>query len=552
MFPSGSAACCGEARPHQQFCYNLLRLRRRYEARIRADSEFGDKMNKAVLTILCLLLKVTPPAPVLPVPTPAQLDWQQLEYYAFIHFGMNTFTDQEWGEGRVNPDAFNPTALDCRQWARVVRDAGMKGMIITAKHHDGFCLWPSNTTTYSVKYSKWRDGQGDVLKEMSTACREYGLKFGVYISPWDRNHPLYGTPKYNQVYKEQWREVLTGYGDVFEAWLDGANDQKKRMVYDFNGFFQRIRKYQSRAVIFSDAGPDIRWTGNENGIAGETNWSTRDNEGSFPGFADEKALNTGDEDGASWIPAECDVSIRPGWFYHASEDGKLKSVEQLMDTYYSSVGRNANLLLNIGVDRRGLVNEHDIARLMEFKHARDRAFAANLAMGRASASNVRGGAREFGAEKAFDGKPTTYWATADGVTAAWIEIDFGREIEFNRFLAQEQIALGQRVKRFSVATWKDGHYETIARGTTIGYKRILRFPSVKTTKFRLVIEDAKASPSIANIEVYDAPAGHDNASAKDRFAPPSGRTDGQRKKTAGRLVTPSSSVFRLRIHLASP
>jgi len=469
-------------------------------------------MNKAILLVFSLLAQFAPPQPVLPLPTPQQLEWQQLEYYAFVHFGMNTFTDQEWGEGRVSPDNFNPTALDCRQWARVVKDAGMKGIIITAKHHDGFCLWPSSTTTYSVKNSKWRDGKGDVLKELSAACREYGLKFGVYISPWDRNHPLYGTPKYNQVYKEQWREVLTGYGDLFETWLDGANDQKKRMVYDFNGFFQTIHRYQPRALIFSDAGPDIRWTGNEHGIAGETNWSTRDNEGSFPGFADEKALNTGDQDGVSWIPAECDVSIRPGWFYHESEDERLKSVEQLMDIYYGSVGRNANLLLNIGVDRRGLVNEHDIARLMEFRRARENAFAANLARLEssgpelhASASNVRGGGGDFSAHKALDGSPASYWSTDDGVTAAWLQIDFGREVEFNRVLVQELIGLGQRVKRFSIAILKQGHFDTIARATTIGHKRIMRLPLVKTASLRLVVEEAKASPCIASIEVFAAP-----------------------------------------------
>jgi len=470
-------------------------------------------MKKAIVLIVCVALnisfaykpKVSPPSAVQPLPTPSQLAWQQLEYYAFIHFGMNTFTDHEWGEGRAHPDTFNPTSLDCRQWARVVRDAGMKGMIITAKHHDGFCLWPSGTTTYTVQKSKWREGKGDVLKDMSAACREYGLKFGVYISPWDRNHPLYGTPAYNRVYKEQWREVLTGYGDVFEAWLDGANDQKKRMVYDFNGFFQIIRKYQSNAVIFSDAGPDIRWVGNEKGTAGETNWATRDNEGSFPGFADEKALNVGDEDGPSWIPAECDVSIRPGWFYHSTDDDKVKSVAQLMEIYYSSVGRNANLLLNIGVDQRGLVNEHDIARLMEFKKAREEAFKTNLARGGVTASNVRGNDKEYGGEKVLDGRRDTYWATEDGVTKAWLEIDFGREIEFNRFLAQENIALGQRVKRFSLRVWKNERYETIAQQTTIGYKRILLFPMVRTRKLQLVIEESKASPMITNIEVFKAP-----------------------------------------------
>jgi|SRR5580704_3039876 alpha-L-fucosidase len=448
---------------------------------------------------------VAPPSPIQPVPTAAQLAWQQLEYYAFVHFGMNTFTNHEWGKGRASPDKFNPASLDCRQWARVVKEAGMKGIIITAKHHDGFCLWPSRTTTYSVKYSKWREGRGDVLRELSEACREYGLKFGVYISPWDRNHPLYGTPKYNRIYEEQWREVLTGYGNVFEAWLDGANDHKKPMVYDFSGFFETIRKFQPGAVIFSDAGPDIRWVGNEQGSAGETNWSTRDNDGSFPGFADERALNTGDEAGPSWIPAECDVSIRPGWFYHSKEDNKLKSVAELMGIYYSSVGRNANLLLNIGVDRRGLVNEHDVQRLMEFRRAREEAFGANLARGRVTASNVRGNASEYAGDRAFDGQPDTYWATDDGITHAWLQIDFDRAARFNTILVQENIALGQRVKKFSVQVWRDGEFKNIAEQTTIGYKRILRFPAVGTDKLRLVIEDAKASPAIANVEVFDAP-----------------------------------------------
>jgi alpha-L-fucosidase len=469
--------------------------------------------RKFALLIGCLLLSgysppsatVSAPRPVGPVPTPQQLEWQRLEYYGFVHFGMNTFTDQEWGEGRVQPDTFNPTALDCRQWAKVARDAGMKGLIITAKHHDGFCLWPSVTTTYSVKNSGWRTGKGDVLKDLSVACREYGLKFGVYISPWDRNHPLYGTPGYNRVYKEQWKEILSNYGEAFECWLDGANDQKKRMVYDFDGFFATIRRLQPGAVIFSDAGPDIRWVGNERGIAGETNWSTRDNEGSFPGFADEKALNTGDEDGTSWIPAECDVSIRPGWFYHQSEDEKLKSVSQLMDIYYSSVGRNANLLLNIGVDRRGLVNEHDIDRLMEFKRARQTAFKVNLARGEFTSSNVRGNDPQYGADKAFDDQPATYWATDDAVTSAWIEIDFDRDVELNRVLVQENIALGQRVKKFALQVWKAGRFEAVSNQTTIGYKRIVKLDPITTSKVRLVILDAKGCPAITNIEIYSAP-----------------------------------------------
>ncbi len=447
--------------------------------------------------------RVAPPAPIGPTPSPAQLAWQQLEYYAFIHFGMNTFTDHEWGEGRAHPDTFHPTALDCRQWARVAKAAGMKGIIITAKHHDGFCLWPSATTTYSVKNSQWRNGQGDILKELSEACREQGLKFGVYLSPWDRNHPVYGTPKYNRVFKDQWREVLSHYGEVFESWLDGANDGKKRMVYDFYGFFATIKQLQPDTVIFSDAGPDLRWVGNERGFAGETNWSPRDNEGTFPGFADEKSLNTGDENGSVWLPAECDVSIRPGWFYHANEDERVKSVEQLMNIYYGSVGRNANLLLNIGVDRRGLVNEHDERRLLEFKQARDAAFKINLAKGaKATATNVRGNDARFGAPTAFDGDPKTYWATSDGIDAASLEVDFGREVEFNTFLVQENIALGQRVKRFSLQVQRNSGWETIAQQTTIGYKRILKLPVTRTSRLKFNIEAAKACPTITNLEVY--------------------------------------------------
>lgn len=467
-------------------------------------------MKTYLCALLILLLTVPtltavgPPAPppVTPVPSPAQLAWQELEYYGFIHFGMNTFTNHEWGEGRADPNLFQPTALDTRQWARVARAAGMKGLIITAKHHDGFCLWPSQTTSYSVKSSSWRDGQGDILRDLSAACRAEGLKFGVYLSPWDRNHQLYGTPRYNRVFREQWREILTGYGEIFESWLDGANDHQKRMVYDFGGFFATIKALQPRTIIFSDAGPDIRWVGNEKGFAGETNWSLRDNEGSFPGFADEKALNTGDEDGTVWLPAECDVSIRPGWFYHAEEDGRLKSVEQLMEIYYGSVGRNANLLLNIGVDRRGLVNENDERRLMEFRMAREEAFRKRLPVTRISASNVRGRQRRFGPEMAIDEGRGTFWTTDDGITEASLELELGGEQECGKILIQEEIALGQRVKRFALERWTGQGWENVFRQTTIGYKRIVRFPPVRATKLRLTIEAARAAPVISNLELY--------------------------------------------------
>jgi len=459
-----------------------------------------------LFTAIWTYAKIDPPKPVRPVPSRAQIEWQKLEYYAFIHFGINTFTDHEWGEGRAPAADFNPTAFDARQWARAVRDAGMRGIIITAKHHDGFCLWPSATTEYSVKNAKWRDGKGDVLRELSDACREYGLKFGIYISPWDRNHPLYGTPKYNQIYKQQWTELLTNYGEVFESWLDGANDGKRRMVYDFGGFFSTIKATQLNTIIFSDAGPDIRWVGNERGLAGETNWSNRDNEGSFPGFVDEAALNRGDENGMSWIPAECDVSIRPGWFYHANEDEKLKSVADLMNIFYGSVGRNCNLLLNIGVDRRGLVNENDIARLMEFKRARETAFGANLANGSIVASNTRGRDKRFAADKVLDGSFETYWATDDGVTNASLTLDLGRETDLDTVVLQENIALGQRVRRFSIEVWNGFEFQTVSRQTTIGYKRIVKFDRVTTSKVRIVIEDSRVCPVISTLGVFRSAA----------------------------------------------
>ncbi len=469
-------------------------------------------MNKTFKISLLVILfginifaKTPPPKPVLPIPTASQLAWQKLEYYAFVHFGMNTFTDHEWGEGRAPATDFFPTEFNAEQWAKTVKDAGMKGIIITAKHHDGFCLWNSKTTEYSVKNSKWRDGKGDVLKDLSEACKKYSLKFGIYISPWDRNHPLYGTPKYNAVYKEQWHELLTNYGEVFETWLDGANDGKKRMVYDFNGFWNTIRGIQPNAIMFSDAGPDIRWVGNEKGIAGETNWSLRNNEGTFPGFYEsEDILNVGEENGTSWIPAECDVSIRPGWFYHQEEDTKVKSVQQLMNIYLGSVGRNCNLLLNIGVDRRGLVNENDIARLNEFKAARENTFKINLAKGKISAENIRGKDKNFSADKLLDNNFESYWATDDNVKNSSFTLDFGRETEFNTVLLQENIALGQRVKRFSIQIWNGQEFETVSKNTTIGYKRIIRFPKVKTDKVRVVIEDARDCPTISTLEIYNA------------------------------------------------
>ena len=452
-----------------------------------------------------------PPAPYGAVPNPYQMEWQKMEYYMFIHFGPNTFTDVEWGDGKENPQVFNPTHLDCRQWAAMAKAAGMKGIIITAKHHDGFCLWPSKYSTHTVRESLWKDGKGDVLKELSDACREYGLKFGVYLSPWDQNHPAYGTPEYNQVFSNTLDEVLSGYGHVFEQWFDGANGEGpdgKLQVYDWNLFNETVFRHQPHAIIFSDVGPGCRWMGNEAGVAGETNWSTMNIEGFAPGreAPSTQILNTGEQDGKAWVPAETDVSIRPGWFYSEKTDDEVKSLEKLLDIYYTSVGRNSNLLLNVPPDRRGLVHPNDSAKLMELRRALDETFAVDLAKNaKFTANHTRGNSSKYKAKNLADRNYDTYWTTDDNQLSASIEIDFGEKQTFNRLLLQEYIPLGQRVKAFSVEYWDGSEWQLVDRQTTIGYKRILRFPMIETQKLRVNIEESLACPVLNGIGVYKAP-----------------------------------------------
>lgn len=458
-----------------------------------------------------------PPEPVGALPTEAQLQWHDMNFYAFVHFNMNTFTGNEWGFGDTSPETFNPTGLDCRQWARVCKEAGMKGIIITAKHHDGFCLWPSAYTEYSVKNSKWKDGKGDVVRELSDACKEYGLKFGVYLSPWDRNHAQYGTPEYIEYFRNQLRELLTNYGDIFEVWFDGANggtgyygganeNRKvdKTTYYDWANTYKIVYELQPQAIIFSDGGPGCRWVGNEHGTAYETNWNTLNRNDFAPGVANIDDLHYGQEDGTHWVPAEVDVSIRPGWYYHPYQDHQVKTLPHLLDIYYNSIGRGANLLLNFPVDNRGLIHEQDAAQVLKLGEQLKQDFANDLAKGKKIASSsVRGS--NFKAANLTDGNQETYWSTPDSVRTASVEIDFGQETAFNRLLVQEYIALGQRVRKFSVEIMNDGEWQNIANETTIGYKRILRLPTVVTTKLRLTIEDSKACPALSNIEIYDAP-----------------------------------------------
>lgn len=457
--------------------------------------------------------ETSPPVPSGPVPTKAQLAWQRMEFNAFVHFNMNTFTDIEWGMGSESPSKFNPTALDCRQWARVCKEAGMKGIILTAKHHDGFCLWPSKYTEHSVKNSPWKGGKGDVVKELSDACREYGLKFGIYLSPWDRNHPDYGKPAYLTYFRNQLRELLTNYGEVFEVWFDGANGgdgwyggaNEKREVdrqtyYDWPTTQKLVYELQPNAVIFSDAGPGCRWVGNEDGYAGETNWSALRLKEFYPGSPNYKELTNGHADGDAWVPAECDVSIRPGWYYHPSQDNQVKSLEHLTDIYYNSVGRNGLLLLNLPVDTRGLVHENDAARLVELKKALQKDFANNFALARkTTASNERG--KGFEALNATDNDPDTYWATSDGVKTATLEIDLGKKTSVRRLVLQEPIQLGQSITAFKLFAQKGEQWLPVAEGTTVGYKRILRFATTDTEKLRIELV-GRVGARISEVGVY--------------------------------------------------
>ncbi len=459
------------------------------------------------------------PAPLEPVPTPAQLRWQQRELAMFLHFGPNTFTGREWGDGTEDPATFNPTAFDPAQWARVAKETGFGLLILTAKHHDGFCLWPSGQTDHSVEKSPWRDGQGDMVREFVDAARAEGLDVGLYLSPWDRNAPSYGdSPAYNGMYVAQLEELLGGtYGEIAEVWFDGANGEGpngKRQVYDWPRFWETVRRLQPEAVIFSDAGPDVRWVGNERGVAGDPCWSTVDpaviTEPGQSGEEKIRHLQHGERGGTVWRPAETDVSIRPGWFWRASENDRVRSPENLVDLYFRSVGRNSVLLLNVPPDTRGLLHEADVAALRGFKSRLDEIFDENLAVGAAAtADNVRGGVAgeaAFGALRATDGEADTYWATDDGRTSGTLELDLGEARRFNVISIAEPIALGQRVARFRVEVKAGDDWRPVLEAETIGHKRLARIPETEARRVRLVVEDALACPLIGEFGLYFDPA----------------------------------------------
>ena len=442
-----------------------------------------------------------------PLPTENQLHWQDMEMYAFIHYSLNTYTDQEWGFGNEDPKLFNPTHLDCRQWARVCKQAGMKGIIFTAKHHCGFCMWPSAYTEYSVKNSPWKNGKGDVVRELADACREEGLKFAVYLSPWDRNHPEYGRPEYVTYFRNQLRELLINYGEIFEVWFDGANGgdgwyggaNETRKIdrttyYQWPETYKMIRQLQPTCLIWNDGSSrgDLRWVGTEAGNVGETNWSLLNHDGEVTW----SMLHYGLEDGDSWVPGETNTSIRPGWFYHETENEHVKSLSKLMDTYYKSVGRNSTLLLNFPVAPNGRIHPNDSLRGLAFKKMIDEVFKENLI--------------EKGKVKVEKG----IGAQAEGILhSSTFTVQWDKPMTFNRFLAEEDIALGQRVKKFMLEVEVDGKWQPLKDAlaengdglTTIGHRRIICFPTLTATKLRFTITDSKAEPIIKKLGVYLAP-----------------------------------------------
>lgn len=469
-------------------------------------------MKKYLLVIILLIIISCENSQnvVNPIPTERQKIWQEMEYYAFIHFNMNTFTNKEWGFGDESPLAFNPSELDTDQWARIIKESGMKGIIITAKHHDGFSLWPSKYTEHSVKNSPWKNGKGDLIKDLEKSCKKYGLKLGVYLSPWDRNHPDYGTENYILYFRNQLTELLTNYGEIFEVWFDGANGGDghygganeirkvdKKTYYDWPNTHTIIRKLQPNAVIFSDAGPDIRWVGNEKGYASKTTWSNIYRDSLYGGMPDFYKFSSGQEFGTHFIPTETDVSIRPGWYYHPEEDDKVKSLDKLIDIYFNSIGLNSSLLLNIPVDKRGLIHENDAQRMLELNQFVKNTFKNNLI----KKSNLSFNNKSHPINKIVDRDIDTFCPFKSNENNI-IDISLDTEKLVDVFEISENINLGQRIKEFIFEIKVNEKWVTIEKGTTIGKKRLIKFEPLTVKDLRFTIYDSKDIPLISEIGLY--------------------------------------------------
>ena len=477
-----------------------------------------------MMTLVTSCMAVTTPkvpAPLAygPTPTLNQQRWHEMEYYGLVCYGLNTYTGQEWGYGDKDPGLFNPKNLDTDQWARVAKASGMSGLVLVAKHHDGFCLWPSKTTDYTVAATPWKDGKGDVLGDLAKSCKKYGLKLGVYISPWDRNHAEYGKPAYVKAYHEQWRETLKYSDDIFETWFDGANGgtgyyggaRESRKIqkgyYNFPAIFKLIKEKQPKSVLFGyveDVTTDvIRWGGTEQGTGSATNWCRYDDVTS----TDWNVARTGVKDGKYWMPVEGNTTILypKKWYYN--ESSNPRTLTNFVDLYYSTIGQNATFILGLSIGPDGTIPDRDVKSMLAQKKQLDREFAVNLASdAKITASNFRGNDSFYGPDKVNDKTTQTYWSTKDGVKKAMLTIDFNKEVSFNRLLLQEYIALGQRIHKFTLEVEQNGNWRQVSAGTTIGYKRIIRFETAKGSKARVTFETDAPALTISNLEIYNAPA----------------------------------------------
>jgi len=469
-------------------------------------------------------IAVEPPEPYGALPSDAQLNWHKLELYGLVCFNMPTFTNEEWAYGDKPPSTYNPTAFSADQIVLAAKAGGLRALVLVCKHHGGLCLWPTKTTEYSIKNSPFKGGKGDIVREIADACRRHGLQFGAYNSPWDRNHPEYGRPAYVKAYREQWRELMTNYGDLCELWLDGANGgtgyyggaRERRNIdrstyYEWDATFKMMRELQAGAVIFSDLGPGCRWVGNERGIAGDPCWATytphgRGGKPPCPGQTQYREGTSGHRGGKFWIPAEADVSIRPGWYYHPDQNARVRTPQNLINLYFQSVGRGASLNLGLPPDTRGRLHDNDVASLKRFGEWQRETFRTDLARGaKATASNTRGGEKRFAPGNAIDGSRDTYWCTDDAKLTPKLVLALAEDVQFNVVSLREYLSLGQRVDDWALDAWKGGEWAEFARGTGIGSRRLVRTDCLRTSRVRLRITKAAACPAINEFGLHLEP-----------------------------------------------
>jgi len=517
-----------------------------------------------LLSLAAAVPAAEPPRPFGPTPSPRQLAWMEVEYYGFVHYGLNTYTGKEWGFGDESPSIMKLETFDADGIARAAKEAGMGGLVVVAKHHDGFCLWPTDTTPHNIRKSPYKGGKGDIVGEMAAACRRHGLKLGIYVSPWDRNHPEYGREGYKRVFTEQVREVLTRYGDLFMMWFDGANGgdgyyggarerrQIPRDYYPWDEIRALIRKHQPMASVFGDGGPDVRWVGNEKGYAAETCWAVTHAGSGLAGGADyyvDDQLNAGSPKGNVWRPAECDVSIRPGWFYHAHEDNRVKDLRALADIWFASVGRGQGLNLNIPPTPQGRLHERDLASLRALRAHLDGLRKADFALGaKAESPARRGGDARFSAAALTDGKRDTYWCGEDGDRTPEAVIALKAPATVDVVRVREFTPLGQRVEAFSLDAWLDGDWREVAAATTIGHQRVLRFPAVTADRFRLRVTASLAAPCLSELSLLKEPEGARGPQSVVARRKPAGwkvvsSTDGGKGAAVERAIDGDTSTF---------